>query len=248
MVKAIKADNKILTFNNTVRKPEKGIFFKSAVSNIDLGKYWLRLTNASSGFSTIAVTYSPVSYTHLDVYKRQIKYTSSNLSTNLWAGTEMFDANSNIIVNSANKDNLFFAANSISSNPSTGALFGNLILQPTAFNTTGNWTGIFPDGIYKLTSNDLTINNSTTRNFTLAGEEFTVGRDFIVNLSSTGDIAADTGSIQITINHDFIKNGTGTGRFRTNGGGTGIYNINGDLKVNAGTFSNNGSTLSLIHI
>lgn len=58
MVKAIKADNKILMFNNTVRKPEKGIFFKSAVSNIDLGKYWLRLTNASSGFSTIAVTYS----------------------------------------------------------------------------------------------------------------------------------------------------------------------------------------------
>lgn len=58
MVKAIKADNKILMFNNTVRKPEKGAFFKSALNNIDLGKYWLRLTNASSGFSTIAVTYS----------------------------------------------------------------------------------------------------------------------------------------------------------------------------------------------
>ena len=171
-----------------------------------------------------------------------IKYTSANLSTNIWAGTEAFEANSNFIVNSANKDNLFFVANAISSNPSTGTLFGNLTLQPTGFNATGNWTGIFPDGTYNLTSNDFTINNSTTRNFTLGGEALTVGRDFIVNLSGTGDVAADTGSIQITISRDFIKNGSGTGRFRTNGGGTGIYNVNGDLKVNAGTFSNNGST------
>ena len=169
---------------------------------------------------------------------------TANPNTSLWNGVETFAENSNIIYNYGRVNiPIFTPENIISNSPLTGAKFGNLILQPTSFaGGNGNWTGVLPDGNYILTKKDLTVTNSTDRNFTFNGGDFSIGRDFLLNVTSSGDVAtrASAGNQTITVNRDFIKNGSGL--FRTNGNGTGVLNIERNLNINEGTFSNNGTT------
>lgn len=156
-----------------------------------------------------------------------------NNYSSLWNGTEKFAANSHLNVNYANIDNELFDNNTVSINPSTGALFGNLTIQPTTFNKSGNWLGIFPNGTYAITANDLIVNNTSDRILTLNGN-FTVGRDLIINPTTTADIAMATSGYTVNVTRDLVKNGIGM--LRINGGGQYILNINGDIKVNEGTF------------
>lgn len=176
-----------------------------------------------------------------------------NPNTSLWNGSENFAANSTVTINYADRGNpLFSGASIISTNPSTNALFGNLIIQPTTFNDPGHWTGIFPNGNYTLTKNDLTINNNSNRNFTLNGGEITVGRNmFVNNTTSTDVVMRSTSGTIFTVLGNLTTTGTSTGVFRLNGIGNFTLNIKGNLLINSGIFRLTGflpSTISNVSL
>lgn len=166
-----------------------------------------------------------------------VKYGSSNLSANLWAGTEEFAPNSNFNIESANNSALLFgSATDISDHPISGAKFGNLAILPSSLS--GNWTGILPTGTYQLTKGNFTINNSTSRNFTFNGGDITVGGDMTVNITGIGDVATQStnATSSITVKGDFNRNGNGSGIFRFNASGTFVLNVEKNLNINSGTF------------
>lgn len=77
MVKAIKATDKTLIFNNTVREPMKSIFFKGG--NPDAGKFWIRMTTPRNQFCTTAITYSKGATDSFDSFDSRINSNSSDL-------------------------------------------------------------------------------------------------------------------------------------------------------------------------
>jgi|GEM_PF-2162712 len=165
-------------------------------------------------------------------------------STNLWNGVESFAGESVFRVTYCRDDEELFTPETIITNHSvTGAKFGHLILAPTTIVGGGNWTYILPaSGTYQLTAQDFTLNNTVSNNFTLNGGSVTIGRDFIVNPTSTGAIAtqSQTGTKSITVLGNFVKNGAGL--FRLNGSGNFTFNIKGNTSINEGIFN----TLSVI--
>lgn len=162
-------------------------------------------------------------------------------SANLWNGFEDFSGASEFNIMSWSVTNtLFTNAASITNSSTTGAKFGQLLINAGA-GQSANWTGVFPSGNYKLTQGDLVLNNASTRNITLvntAGTSLEIGRDFVTNISSTGDIAlsAASGNNTIDVRRNLVKNGTGTGIFRMNGAGVFDFNIYGNVNINAGLF------------
>lgn len=183
-----------------------------------------------------------------------INTTTSNPNTSLWNGVEVFSENSNVIYNYGRIDTEIFTPETvISTNPATGAKFGNLTLQPTTLSAaSGNWTGIFPNGTYTLTKKNLTINNSTDRNFTFNGGAITVGGNMTVDVTSTGEVAtrSSAGTASLSVNGNLTKNGSGM--FRLNGGGDYTLNVDGDIQINAGTFrtgvSISGSVITTVNL
>lgn len=159
---------------------------------------------------------------------------STNHNTSLWNGVEKFAENSNVYINYGRVGSpLFDTESRVSTNPATNAKFGNLFIQPTTFNASGNWLGIFPNGTYTITAKDLIVNNTSDRILTMNGN-FTVGRDLIINSTTTADIAMATSGYTVNVTRDLVKNGIGM--LRINGGGQYILNINGDIRVNEGAF------------
>lgn len=165
-----------------------------------------------------------------------------NNYSSLWSGTEKFGENSKFIVNYAHRGNLLFTPESIiSTNPATGAKFGNLIIQPTTFNEVNtHWNGIFPTGIYQITKKNLTINNNSNRRFTLnnAGpSDITIGGDLLVNQTTSPTVTLSSGGLNTyRVLGNVITNGSSTGEFTINGGGTSTLHIDGNLTINTGTF------------
>ncbi|MBU4538413.1 MAG: InlB B-repeat-containing protein [Bacteroidetes bacterium] len=179
-----------------------------------------------------------------------IKYTSSNLSTNLWAGTEDFAPNSLVRVtlmagSGANLFTVSAGVPAITARTYSGytALFGFLELLPAS-----GWSAFLPNlADYNLTHNDLTLTYSTASNFSMISGNSTtmgIGRDFITNIgaSVTTSVTFQTGagSSSFNVRGNYIKKGTGV--FTFSGANVGAaspmvqtFNIDGNLKVENGS-------------
>ncbi|MES2487331.1 MAG: YDG domain-containing protein, partial [Bacteroidota bacterium] len=167
---------------------------------------------------------------------------SANMATFLWRGVESFAGNSTFTFNTFYISTApLFDPEDITDNTTTLAKFGNLVFAPTTFaGGNGQINYVIPQGTYKVTHQDFTINNASDKNFTLNTDGATVGRNFIIN-PTTGIISIQTqaGSKLLTVNGNVIKNGAGTFRGTTasSSGSAMTLNIDGDLIINAGTFN-----------
>jgi autotransporter-associated beta strand protein len=213
--------------------------------------------NDRLNFSNSAVTFTIEDGGNLILNSYQ-----NNPNSALWNGVETFGANSNVYVNygdqnadPSSKGALFSPESAITNNPATSSKFGNLILQPTTFDQTGHWTGVFPTGTYQLTKGDFTVNNNSDRNFTFSStgsSNITVGGNMYVNQTTSTDVATSSVSgNSLTVLGNVTTNGTSTGVFRLNGAGDYNLNITGNLNINSGTFRFGGylpSTISNLNL
>ena len=224
------------------------------ISNSILVKGGGKLNINSSLFS---LSNTAATFTVEDNAEVVVNASSANMANFLWKGIESFAGNSTFTFLAANVDNPLFTLTDITSNATTQAKFGNLVIAPTSLS--GNYTYMFPTttGSLKLTNGDLTISNPTTSNIGLNAADMTIGGNFIVNpTTTTGSINlhSQAGPKTFTVNGNLIKNGSGTFRGITasNANSALTIKIDGDLIVNNGTIipqaTNSGTVTSIVNL
>lgn len=160
----------------------------------------------------------------------------------IWSGDELFSESSKVTINYAYRASPLFTPSSVvSTNPTTNAKFGSLVIQPTSFNEKStHWNGVLPSGSYQLTKKDLIINNNSDRRFTLNSDgpsDLIIGGNLFVNQTTSTTVTLSSGGTNTyTVLGNVTTGGSSTGEFTINGGGTSTLIINGNLKINTGTF------------